>query len=230
MKRPAGVCKDCWAEHVVDLDFAPSTPMPRWRPAPHPGPRCVTHHRHVTAARQLAAHGRKVESGFGIPADLYWALYEYQGGHCAIFGCRATGKTRRLAVDHDHKCCPGRTSCGKCVRGLLCGPHNEMFGRNGDDPNVFMDMADYLRFPTFLRYHWRKQGREIPTSRVLRDYAAKQVRDSFNLERGENCPPGCELRDTRHAHGARLYEPGLLQSGPQGEQLDGDTSAGSIEQ
>jgi|SRR5580704_3199358 hypothetical protein len=27
---------------------------------------------------------------------------------------------RRLAVDHDHKCCPGKRSCGKCVRGLLC--------------------------------------------------------------------------------------------------------------
>jgi len=60
-----------------------------------------------------------------------------------------------------------------------------MFGRNGDDPNVFMDMADYLRFPAYLRYLWVQQGREVPTSRVLRDLAAKQTRDSFALERGD---------------------------------------------
>jgi hypothetical protein len=164
------------------LDDDPFAAVPRWRPAPKPGPRCVTHDRERRAAQKLRAHDRRVEVGFGISSDLYWALYEFQGGRCAIFGCRATGKTKALAVDHDHSCCPGRTSCGKCVRGLLCGPHNEMFGRNGDDPNVFMDMADYLRFPTFLRYHWVQQGRTVPTSRVLRDYAAKQVRDSFALE------------------------------------------------
>lgn len=201
MKRPSGVCKDCWAEYLRALDDDPSAVMPRWRPAPKPGPRCVTHDRQVRAARQLAAHGRKVESGFGIPADLYWALYDFQGGHCAILNCRATGKTRRLAVDHDHKCCPGRTSCGKCVRGLLCNPHNEMFGRNGDDPEVFRDMAGYLEMPTYIRYLWVNAGKTVPTSQLLRRVAAKQTRDSFNLERG-----------------------------PQGEQLDGDSGAGDVEQ
>jgi len=185
MRRPSGVCKDCWAEYLRALDDDPFAVMPRWRPAPEPGPRCVTHARAEKARRSARTHALKVEAGFGIPADVYWALYEFQGGRCAILGCRATGKTRRLAVDHDHKCCPGRTSCGKCVRGLLCNPHNEMFGRNGDDPNVFMDMADYLRFPAYLRYLWVQQGREVPTSRVLRDLAAKQTRDSFALERGD---------------------------------------------
>ena len=31
-----------------------------------------------------------------------------------------------LCVDHDHKCCPGKKSCGKCVRGILCINHNRI--------------------------------------------------------------------------------------------------------
>lgn len=159
MKRPEGVCKDCWARYTLALDIDPAgTAKPRWRPAPHPGPRCVTDHRRVTKERKVRAHGQRTEANFGISAELYWALYEFQGGKCAILRCRATGKTKALAVDHDHKCCPGRTSCGKCVRGLLCGPHNEMFGRNGDDPEVFQDMAGYLKLPTYTQFLWLQRG------------------------------------------------------------------------
>lgn len=49
------------------------------------------------------------------PAD-WEAMYEAQGKKCAGCGRR----TRQLQVDHEHACCPGRISCGKCVRGLLC--------------------------------------------------------------------------------------------------------------
>jgi hypothetical protein len=33
-----------------------------------------------------------------------------------------------LHIDHDHFCCPGRRSCGKCVRGALCQTHNVALG------------------------------------------------------------------------------------------------------
>jgi hypothetical protein len=47
-------------------------------------------------------------------------------------------------IDHDHKCCPGRKSCGKCVRELICGSCNHMLGQGKDDPEILRSGADYL--------------------------------------------------------------------------------------
>ena len=109
-----------------------------------PGPRCATCWRDETKRRKEVAHGLYVEKTYGISAAEYDALYKAQGGRCAI--CRtATGKARRLAVDHDHK-------TGE-VRGLLCKPCNRyglgMFAR--DDAEIFDRAADYLRNPPARR-------------------------------------------------------------------------------
>lgn len=52
--------------------------------------------------------------------------------------------TRGVAIDHDHKCCPGAASCGKCVRGLLCMSCNLALGMIKDDPNKALALAAYL--------------------------------------------------------------------------------------
>ena len=48
---------------------------------------------------------------------------------CYAPGCKE-GKNGigTLHIDHDHFCCPGRKSCGKCVRGALCKTHNVALG------------------------------------------------------------------------------------------------------
>ncbi|HEY0696754.1 MAG TPA: NADAR domain-containing protein [Micromonospora sp.] len=68
------------------------------------------------------------------PAD-YDQLLASQDGHCALcdtIGGQAktpAGSPISLAVDHDHGCCPERGwSCGRCVRGLLCGGCNGLLG------------------------------------------------------------------------------------------------------
>lgn len=109
----AGRCVDCLTEGVATI-----------RPAPKPGPRCITHHRARRKATNLANHGKRTERTYGITEAEYWAIYAFQGGRCAL--CRlATGKVRRLAVDHDHELAkahdhPVDQGCRLCVRGLLC--------------------------------------------------------------------------------------------------------------
>lgn len=125
-------CKDC----------APDSK----RPAPHPGPRCVTHHRAVKKARKDKAHEKRTQSVYGLKPGEYDRLYQLQGRRCAICK-RATGKTRRLSVDHDHACCPGPVSCGQCVRGLLCRPCNDLLGHARDELDFFIRAHLYLFNP-----------------------------------------------------------------------------------
>jgi hypothetical protein len=118
------VCKDCRAYGILTS-----------RPAPHPGPRCVTHHRAWRKRTKANAHGRMVEVQYGITAEQYWRLYAAQGGVCAI--CRkANGKTKRLAVEHEHGLCddhPPDRGCPRCIRCLSCGRCNRLIAFLGPD-------------------------------------------------------------------------------------------------
>lgn len=64
-----------------------------------------------------------------------------QSGGCAV--CGEPPGARRLAVDHDRRCCPGNRSCGRCVRGLLCLGCNNGTGLK-DDPVLLLARADYV--------------------------------------------------------------------------------------
>ena len=49
-------------------------------------------------------------------------------------------------VDHDHSCCPGPNSCGKCVRGLLCSRCNHMLGHSKDNTSNLEEAVRYLNY------------------------------------------------------------------------------------
>ncbi len=68
------------------------------------------------------------------------ALLVAQEGKCAVCGADDSP----LRVDHDHRCCPGKGSCGGCVRGLLCHNCNTSLGLLADDPNRLLAAAAYL--------------------------------------------------------------------------------------
>lgn len=73
----------------------------------------------MTASRQWVYD---LKWKFGVTEDQYRELLAKQGGRCAI--CLKKPGKYRLSVDHDHSCCPGARSCGRCIRGLLCGNCN----------------------------------------------------------------------------------------------------------
>lgn len=80
---------------------------------------------------------------FGISIDKLREMEDEQGGRCAICG-ESEVAGRRMAVDHDHDCCPGKESCGECVRGLLCKRCNQGLGHFRDDPKLLISAARYL--------------------------------------------------------------------------------------
>lgn len=121
------LCKDCIAEGVT-----------RFRPVAPPGPRCATHARRERKRQREQSHRRRVKSQYGLAEGQYEILYQWQDGKCFI--CRrATGASRRLSVDHDHK--------SGLVRGLLCRPCNSLLGHGRDDPEFFRRVIKYLAFP-----------------------------------------------------------------------------------
>jgi Recombination endonuclease VII len=62
---------------------------------------------------------------------------------CAI--CGGTNGKMALSVDHDHKCCAGNTSCGKCVRKLLCRRCNTALGLVSDRIDLLLKLIQYLK-------------------------------------------------------------------------------------
>lgn len=148
-------------------------------------------------------HDRNIESEDFTAAD-YWLLYEMQGGHCAVHTCRAQGKSKYLAVEHDHKCEMGHEPskwCRVCVRGLTCSMHNEWIGRTGDDPEIFDSLANYLRNPpareTLMGRMIVGTYDETVTALHLRyGIAPKRGRKMLDLARGVGPSPRAVPRGT----------------------------------
>lgn len=85
-----------------------------------------------------------LKTRYGISLDDYDELLTKQDNKCAICkGVNANGWA--LSVDHDHSCCLGGESCGKCVRGLLCFNCNSGLGNFRDSEETMIAAAEYIR-------------------------------------------------------------------------------------
>lgn len=83
----------------------------------------------------------------GMTQEDYDRMLAAQDGGCAICGTTDpnNGNSERFAIDHDHRCCPPRKACPKCVRGLLCGTCNTGLGGFKDDTSLLLKAIAYLQ-------------------------------------------------------------------------------------
>jgi len=98
--------------------------------------------------RRLAKPEYTLEWTYHISQRQFDEFLIRQHGRCPcglIFSDRGSGDSFNIPrIDHDHACCQGYRSCGKCIRGLLCHRCNVVLG-------LFEKRGDVDLLPDFLK-------------------------------------------------------------------------------
>lgn len=91
------------------------------------------------ACHVIQRRRRTLAAKYGLDEDTFNNILRNQDNVCAI--CLGI-EVDRWAVDHDHACCDGDKTCGKCIRGILCFRCNTALGLLKDSPlNVSRALA-----------------------------------------------------------------------------------------
>jgi len=81
---------------------------------------------------------------YGITPEKMTELLDAQDNSCAICHIKFGTGAQRPEVDHDHSCCPGQVTCGKCIRKILCNNCNGMIGKARDSISILRSAVYYL--------------------------------------------------------------------------------------
>lgn len=93
--------------------------------------------------QKLAMRKWRLATHYGMTVEDYDRMLELQGGVCAL--CSSPpAEDDVLRVDHDHHCCPGEKTCGRCVRGLLCDRCNRGLGYFKDNTVALKRAPKYI--------------------------------------------------------------------------------------
>lgn len=86
----------------------------------------------------------RIKRMYNISRKEIESLLSKQNG-CAI--CHYSNSLFPIwwAIDHDHTCCNINTSCGKCVRGILCSHCNRGLGQFKDSVDILENAKKYLK-------------------------------------------------------------------------------------
>ena len=100
--KPEPKTCECGEAAAIRWVGRPTTGNPRW------------------ACLRRCARCNHLSSKYKMTLVEFDAMLSAQGGTCALSWC----DNPATDIDHDHNCCPGSFTCGKCVRGILCMWHN----------------------------------------------------------------------------------------------------------
>jgi|688.fasta_scaffold797120_1 hypothetical protein len=97
-----------------------------------------------TEGRRTTYRKYRIKKTYNITLDEYDKMLKNQDGKCAICLIEQSELAHSLFVDHDRSCCPGKESCGKCVRGLLCNNCNFGLGQFKDNETNMKSAIKYI--------------------------------------------------------------------------------------
>jgi hypothetical protein len=98
---------------------------------------------HCRACDRVYQHADRLWRMYKLTPAMVIAILEEQDG-CAICHSPEPLAKHGWTVDHDHACCPGQYTCGKCVRGVLCQMCNVGLGSFRDSQEFLMQAVKYL--------------------------------------------------------------------------------------
>jgi hypothetical protein len=101
---------------------------------------CRTHYMRLFKGREY-----KLRYYYKLTEAEWDRIFEAQGLRCPVCLRAELPGDSTWHVHHDHRCCPGSRSCGKCVMAILCGPCNIGMGSLGDDPERLVRAAALMR-------------------------------------------------------------------------------------
>lgn len=132
------ICKRCDKEKVLDA-FYPAKRSKFGRRNI-----CTDCRKEIRAAWKSSVPNTNLHL-FHISPEQYLAMLATQDFCCAI--CKTDTPHGRGCwnIDHDHACCPGVGSCGKCIRGLICHHCNVALSRAFDSVEILSAMISYLK-------------------------------------------------------------------------------------
>jgi hypothetical protein len=97
-----------------------------------------------TERSKLLDRKSQLKRYYNLTIEQYEQLVTDQKGLCALCG-KPLDLTINNHVDHNHSCCKGERSCGKCVRGILHAQCNRILGQANDDIQLLEQGIEYLK-------------------------------------------------------------------------------------
>lgn len=119
--KSMGYCDPHYKRSLRGADMDKPISAKKWKVRPEGYPNCPK----CVEVGELCDPHNKILLRYKLTRDQFAAML---AGGCGACGVLADTNGMQLVVDHDHSCCPGRNTCGECVRGVLCTRHNILAG------------------------------------------------------------------------------------------------------